>query len=303
MAMANPAQLLLLADHIKLSLLERQRAVSLNLSPNSQDGQISRSLESLSSGIDALDAQLSQNPDESVTRRTSTTTTASTLPAPWHRLSSPTLPPVMHTPYVPRKPPPRPSLQDQVSRLRAQYDDLSAQFSTTGGDSAAATLSSPNDPALSADFAAASSQKPARTTNKKAVRFTDADDDDDDVNRAALFPYRDDPDEERADHSELSNQQIHEYHQQVISQQDEQLDRLGESIGRQRELSIQIGDELEGHVLLLDEVDEGVDRHQSQLDRAGKRLAKVGRRARENWSMTLIVVLIVILVLLIVITK
>ncbi|KKY19034.1 putative snare complex subunit [Diplodia seriata] len=259
MAMANPAQLLLLADHIKLSLLERQRAVSLNLSPNSQDGQISRSLESLSSGIDALDAQLSQNPDE--------------------------------------------SLQDQVSRLRAQYDDLSAQFSTTGGDSSAATLSSPNDPALSADFAAASSQQPARTA-KKAVRFTDADDDDDDVNRAALFPYRDDPDEEQgADHSGLSNQQIHEYHQQVISQQDEQLDRLGESIGRQRELSIQIGDELEGHVLLLDDVDEGVDRHQSQLDRAGKRLAKVGRRARENWSMTLIVVLIVILVLLIVITK
>ncbi|KAB2574998.1 putative snare complex subunit protein [Lasiodiplodia theobromae] len=256
MATANPAQLLLLADHIKLSLLERQRAVSLNLSPNSQDGQISRSLESLSSGIDALDAQLSQDPDE--------------------------------------------SLQDQVSRLRAQYDDLSAQFSTTGGSSAgAATLSSPNNPALSADFAAATSQ-PAR---KKAVRFTDADDDDD-VNRAALFPYRDDPDDEGSpDHSELSNQQIHDYHRQVIAQQDEQLDRLGESIGRQRELSIQIGDELDSHVMLLDEVDESVDRHQSQLDRAGKRLAKVGRRARENWSMTLIVVLIVILVLLIVITK
>lgn len=66
MATANPAQLFLLADHIKLSLLERQRAVSLNLSPNTQDGQISRSLESLSSGISALDAQLSQNPDESV---------------------------------------------------------------------------------------------------------------------------------------------------------------------------------------------------------------------------------------------
>lgn len=89
----------------------------------------------------------------------------------------------------------------------------------------------------------------------------------------------------------------------MIEQQDEQLDRLGESIGRQRELSIQIGDELEGHVMLLDEVDESVDRHQSQLDRAGKRLQRVGRRARENWSMTLIVVLIVILVLLIIITK
>ncbi|KAF4306824.1 Syntaxin-52 [Botryosphaeria dothidea] len=261
MATANPAQLFLLADHIKLSLLERQRAVSLNLSPNTQDGQISRSLESLSSGLSALDAQLSQNPDE--------------------------------------------SLQDQVSRLRAQHDDLSAQFSTTGGNaSGAETLSSPNDPSLSSDFAAASTTQPQR--QKKAVRFTDASDGDEDAAaRAALFPYRDDPDEEEAlqDQSNLSNQQIHAYHRQVIEQQDEQLDRLGESIGRQRDLSIQIGDELDSHVMLLDEVDESVDRHQSQLDRAGKRLAKVGRRARENWSMTIIVVLIVILVLLIVITK
>lgn len=94
MATANPAQLLLLADHIKLSLLERQRAVSLNLSPNSQDGQISRSLESLSSGIDALDAQLSQDPDESVTHRTAPPPSSPPpLPAPWHRLSAPTLPP------------------------------------------------------------------------------------------------------------------------------------------------------------------------------------------------------------------
>ncbi|KAL1634960.1 hypothetical protein SLS56_002044 [Neofusicoccum ribis] len=268
MATANPAQLFLLADHIKLSLLERQRAVSLNLSPNSQDGQISRSLESLSSGIDALDAQLSQNPDE--------------------------------------------SLQDQASRLRSQYDDLTTQLRTTGAAVAAnSSLSSPNDPSLSADFAAATTAPAARSGNapKKAVRFTDASSDDSydaeaNANRAALFPYRDDPDEDSVpDQSGLDNQQIHAYHRQVIEQQDEQLDRLGESIGRQRELSIQIGDELEGHVMLLDEVDESVDRHQSQLDRAGKRLQRVGRRARENWSMTLIVVLIVILVLLIIITK
>ncbi|EOD43687.1 Snare complex subunit [Neofusicoccum parvum] len=281
MATANPAQLFLLADHIKLSLLERQRAVSLNLSPNSQDGQISRSLESLSSGIDALDAQLSQNPDESVSHSPSASTST-------------------------------PSLQDQASRLRSQYDDLTTQFRTTGAAVAAnSSLSSPNNPSLSADFAAATTAPAARSGNapKKAVRFTDASSDDSydaeaNANRAALFPYRDDPDEDSVpDQSGLDNQQIHAYHRQVIEQQDEQLDRLGESIGRQRELSIQIGDELEGHVMLLDEVDESVDRHQSQLDRAGKRLQRVGRRARENWSMTLIVVLIVILVLLIIITK
>lgn len=55
--MANPSQLLLLADHIKLSLLERQRAISLNLEPNSQDVHISRSLESMREGIEALEQE------------------------------------------------------------------------------------------------------------------------------------------------------------------------------------------------------------------------------------------------------
>ena len=52
--MSKPNQLFLLADHIKLSLLERQRAQSLNLESASQDGRISRSLEQFRDGLDAL---------------------------------------------------------------------------------------------------------------------------------------------------------------------------------------------------------------------------------------------------------
>ena len=58
--MANPSQLYLLADHIKLSLLERQRAISLNLEPSSQDGHISRSLDSLREGIEAVEQEQSR---------------------------------------------------------------------------------------------------------------------------------------------------------------------------------------------------------------------------------------------------
>lgn len=51
----SPHQLFLLADHIKLSLLERQRAQSLKLSANStNDGPLTRSLESLRAGIETL---------------------------------------------------------------------------------------------------------------------------------------------------------------------------------------------------------------------------------------------------------
>lgn len=50
--MTKSSQLPLLADHIKLSLLERQRAISLNLEPNSHDGEISSALESLREGLE-----------------------------------------------------------------------------------------------------------------------------------------------------------------------------------------------------------------------------------------------------------
>lgn len=119
--------------------------------------------------------------------------------------------------------------------------------------------------------------------------------------------YRDDPRNESEGYRDaaegMDNQQMHTYHNQVMEEQDEHLDRLGESIGRQRELSMQIGDELDSHVAMLDEVDELVDRHQSRLDRAKKVLGKVARAASENGQMTIIIVLIIILVLLIAVFK
>ena len=191
-------------------------------------------------------------------------------------------------------------ITSQLPRLRSQLADLTSQFASNTS-STSPTLTSPNNPSLASDFAAA--QKKPRPTSK-SVRFTDNPASEEDPNRAQLFPYRDDPsDSDIPDQSHLSNQQIHAYHSDVIRDQDEQLDRLGHSIGRQRELSLQIGEELEGQVLMLDEVEEGVDRHAAQFVRARGRLDRFSRKARENWSLTIIVVLIIILVLLIVITK
>lgn len=53
----SPHQLFLLADHVKLSLLERQRALTLNIQGSQQDGAITRSLETLRQGIEALQSQ------------------------------------------------------------------------------------------------------------------------------------------------------------------------------------------------------------------------------------------------------
>ncbi|EXJ75334.1 uncharacterized protein A1O5_02030 [Cladophialophora psammophila CBS 110553] len=281
--MSNPSQLLLLADHIKLSLLERQRAISLNLDLNpSQDSNIARSLESFREGIEALS---NRSPED-----------------------------------------------ESLTQLWSQYNDLSLQFHGESSTTTEETLSSPNDPALKEDFERAKTRKPsdasqqqrasnlrkqdaagAQSQGAKNVRFRDDPsqeslDAQDEANRAALFPARyTDEEGSRArtpDPTEsMDNQQIHVYHQQVVAEQDEQLDRLGESIGRQRHLAMQVGDELEGQIALLDEVDRGVDRHQGRLDGAKRRLKGVGERAKQNWGMTTIVVLIVVLVLLIVLLK
>ena len=89
----------------------------------------------------------------------------------------------------------------------------------------------------------------------------------------------------------------------MLREQDEQLDRLGDSIGRQRELSIQIGDELDEHVQMLDEVEGHADRQNSKLEGARKRVGSIARKARDNKQLTIILILIVVLIILILILK
>lgn len=101
-----------------------------------------------------------------------------------------------------------------------------------------------------------------------------------------------------------SNRQIHAYHAQILSQQDSQLDALGQSIARQRELSLRMGDELDDQVAMLDEADGHVERHQGRLERARRQVDRIARASgADGRQMVAIVVLIVILVLLIVVLK
>lgn len=260
----------MLADHIKLSLLERQRAISLELEPNSQDGEISRSLESLREGIEAVEAEQKRLADS----HDSTGAAA---------------------------------LKDQLGPLHAQYQDLSSQFYGAAGSTNTETAqASSTSPDLKQPVPQHPPSKSVRFMDNSAAAAAVQDEleEEEDRNRRNLFrPYRDEPSPPGIDHSNMSNQQIHDHHTEVIRDQDDQLDRLGESIGRQHQLSIQIGDELDGHVALLDGMDGDVERHQTRLDGARRRLDRFRRKAGENWSLMTIVGLIIILVILIVILK
>ncbi|KAF5002276.1 syntaxin 8 [Fusarium heterosporum] len=263
--MSSASQLFLLADHIKLSILERQRAKNLNIEGDSHDGHLSRSFDQFRDGL--------ANLREEEQRLTFTGETAAAS-----------------------------DLTESITSLQKQFDDLTTQYQGHTSPSTAETLNHPNSEELAHDFEHATSTSPT-SRKPKTVRFSDTPS----SPSAELFgPYRDDPSDSAGYQDEargMNNQQIHQYHTQILEQQDEQLDRLGESIGRQRELSMQIGDELDSHVAMLDEVEAVTDRHQSRLDRASRMLGKVARGASENKQMTIIVVLIIILVLLIAILK
>ncbi len=67
-------------------------------------------------------------------------------------------------------------------------------------------------------------------------------------------------------------------------------------------LGIAMGDELEEHNEMLVDVERGVDRHGTTLERARRRLGNVARQGKGgNWTWITIGVLVLLLVLLIVV--
>ncbi|PHH76448.1 hypothetical protein CDD80_1531 [Ophiocordyceps camponoti-rufipedis] len=251
--MSKTNQLFLLADHIKLSLLERHRSKSLDLDCYSQDQHLTRSLDQFRDGLEILQQdkiRSEESGDFSVAE----------------------------------------SVNKDLLVLQNRYDDLTSQFH--GFSTPLSQIDSRiKDPQETTTPTATGSRKP------KTVRFNDSASD-------QLFkPYQDDPSDDTANDDHISNQQLHDYQTQILDEQDEHLDQLGQSIGRQRELSMRIGDELDCHVAMLEGVEAATDRQQSRLDRASKTIGRVAKGARENKQMTAIVVLIIILVLLIAILK
>ncbi|KAF8248560.1 hypothetical protein K440DRAFT_547429 [Wilcoxina mikolae CBS 423.85] len=182
--------------------------------------------------------------------------------------------------------------QDELSRLRLKTSDLQTQFSTETAPNPADTgellinLGQRTGNSLHESTAREalirSPQSPGSLQkSNKTVRFRDS----------------------LEDAEEIENHRVLRLHQRVMEQQDDSLDRLSTSIRNQRELSIQIGDELEDHVRLLVDVDYLVDRHQTRLDGARRKLNRVAQSTKENGSLVIIIILIIILLLLVVILK
>ncbi|CAD6896605.1 unnamed protein product [Tilletia laevis] len=127
----------------------------------------------------------------------------------------------------------------------------------------------------------------------------------------ASAPYRDNPSEAYRDELEPSSppapiqteSQIHSQQQQAIREQDGQLDQLSASVTRQRDLGLQMNEELELHHDLLTDLETGTDGTELRLGRASRRLDQVSKSLKEHGSTWTILGLIVILVFLIAVLR
>jgi len=112
-------------------------------------------------------------------------------------------------------------------------------------------------------------------------------------------PYTDDPDASGYE----SNEMMLQSQRHIMDEQDDRLDHLSQSISRQHHISLQINDELDTHTGLLEGLDHDLDRTQSRMGSARRRLERVARGAKANGSSVTIGLMILILLLLIIIFK
>ncbi|EEQ39689.1 putative syntaxin protein [Clavispora lusitaniae] len=159
-------------------------------------------------------------------------------------------------------------------------------------------------------------------TNKKSVRFKEGGEGDsgssgsaDDSTQlrnqlmgtsANFKPYRDEAEEGEDDRLTISsvnttNEEHFAQHQQQLLAQDESLDRLHDSIRIQHSMGLTINDELDEHLVILNDLERGVDSASNRLTRATNNIRRFRRRMRENGSLVTIVILTIILILLLVV--
>ncbi|KAI7543397.1 hypothetical protein KC331_g7420, partial [Hortaea werneckii] len=200
---ASVHQLTLLADQLNLSLLERQRAVSMSLEPEKYDAEITRSLTSLQKGIQDVQSEQPYSDDAKESTELA-------------------------------------QLRKQFSDFYTQFYGTAPPSSESGGSNSPSQESQLE--ATQRRPSQARRSKSVRFHDNPSAD-DEANDPVAQANRAALWSdqerYRDEP--AGPDQSGMDNQQIHAYHTQRLQEQDEDLDTLGQSISRQRVLGMQMG--------------------------------------------------------------
>lgn len=152
---------------------------------------------------------------------------------------------------------------------------------------------------------------------QKSVRFFDDNEEteDDDLRNELMGtrsfkPFRDDFEDDLestnsnntdGDSINLNNHQLFAQHQQQLLEQDSNLDILHDSVKIQKQMGMNINQEIDDHLILLSDLENGVDSSQRRLNTTANRLHDFRARVQENGSLVTIIVLTVILIILLVV--
>ncbi|KAI9591046.1 syntaxin 6, N-terminal-domain-containing protein [Syncephalis fuscata] len=86
----------------------------------------------------------------------------------------------------------------------------------------------------------------------------------------------------------------------IIEQQDVHLDAVMGTVTSLKQVAFTMNDELDRHHVLLEELEDHVDRSQTNLDRAAGKVKEILRKSRESRSNCCITILIIVLVILLI---
>ncbi|KAK6456560.1 uncharacterized protein RJT20DRAFT_135316 [Scheffersomyces xylosifermentans] len=201
--------------------------------------------------------------------------------------------------------------EESVSRYNSLYDKLSEDSTISVEEYAFEASEFPRSHSVTNGSAFGNgSRNGARDTLPKTVRFQEDIIDDNDNFRNELMgtrafkPYSDEDPANITDSESFdaqTNQQLFAQHQQTLLEQDENLDVLHESISRSHAMGQTINTELDDHLIILNDLERGVEDAHYRLNTAANRLHEFRNRLRENGSLVTIVVLTVILIMLLVV--
>lgn len=148
----------------------------------------------------------------------------------------------------------------------------------------------------------------------KSVRFKDDSEEDlrnELMGTRSFKPYRDeehdnydqlDTDDASTNSTDnLNNHQLFAKHQQELLNQDEDIDVLHDSVKIQKSMGLNINDEIDNHLIILNDLERGVDNSAINLTHTSNRLTDFRTKVQENGSLVTIVVLTVILIVLLIV--
>ena len=104
-----------------------------------------------------------------------------------------------------------------------------------------------------------------------------------------------------ADYSGMGFNDVRQMQSQVIRQQDEGLDQLSTVLSRQKQMAIDIGNEVEQHNDIIDDIHDHVDRTHDRLIRETRNIKVVDRKSGTCGLWVVIVLLFIAIVIIAVI--